>query len=157
MQEIVGLFTAALSDDSVRQWLGEGRPPEDVAVLAAGATLSGAPSLVVQEQAHELANLLHTADGRDQPKPLLGGTPWSSGLLRTATEKVNTHFGVRELQTAVVAEPHRPARCPPGDVALPRVGLPELLLQLAFPTTCVATVAMARRLQRWCPLRYDPS
>jgi len=108
-QEIAGMFTATLSDDAVRQWLGEGRPPEEVAILAAGATLSGAPSLVVQEQAHELANLLHPADAREQPKPVLGGTPWSSGLLRTATEKVNTHFGVRELQTAVVADPHRPA------------------------------------------------
>ena len=107
--EIAALFNADVSDEAVRQWLSEGRPSADVATLAAGAALSGAPSLVVQEHAQDLARLLHPAEARDQTPPLLGGAIWAAGLLRTATEKVNTHFGIQALETVQVSDPHRPA------------------------------------------------
>jgi hypothetical protein len=107
--ELASLFGTSVSSDAIREWIGEGRPPAEVAVLAAGACLSGAPSLVVQERAHELADLLQQAEAKDQSSQLLGSVSWTSGLLRTATEKVNTHFGVQPLEIVEVADPHRPA------------------------------------------------
>ena len=103
------MFSNAVSTESLRNWIGDGRGPLDVSLLAAGATLSGAPAAVVQAQAQNLLGCLQASQAAEQSPPLLGAhSPWSSGLLQTATDQVSTHFGIQPLDIVEVVEPHRP-------------------------------------------------
>ena len=107
--EIARSFDAAISADALREWIGEGRRPREVAVLAAGVTLSGTPAMVVQEQADNLHRMLQPANSPDQEPALLGGSfLWPAGLLHAVTERVRTHFGIQPLEVIEVTEPHRP-------------------------------------------------
>lgn len=107
--EIAGPFDAAISADALREWIGEGRTPREVAMLAAGVTLSGTAAMVVQDQAGILLRALQPEDSPGQEPRLLGGSfPWPAGLLHTATEKVRTHFGIQPLEVVEVTDPHRP-------------------------------------------------
>jgi hypothetical protein len=106
-EEVAAGFDASIPVAAVSEWLGEGRSAQDVAALAAGVALSGASSVVVQDQADMLAETLAEGDSRE-PSQVRGTSPWPSGFLRSRREKVATHFGVQDLEVVVVDLPHRP-------------------------------------------------
>lgn len=107
--EIASSFTNAVSAEAISQWIAEGREPGEVAMLAAGATLSGAPDAVVHEQADRLRARLEPTGHRDQPQQLItAGSAWPAGLLQPAVENMNTHFGIQPFHIIEVAAPHRP-------------------------------------------------
>ena len=106
---IAAMFNNALSTESLQNWIGEGRCPQDVSLMAAGATLSGAPAAVVQAQAQNLLHCLRPSEPSEQSPLLLSArSPWPAGLLQTAMANVSTHFGIQPLDIAEVVEPHRP-------------------------------------------------
>lgn len=107
--EIADTFAKSVATEAISQWIGEGRLASDVAILAAGATLSGTPDVVVQEQADDLLARLEPAEARDQSSRLIGGSAaWPAGLLQSVVAKVGTHFGVQPATVIEVAPPHRP-------------------------------------------------
>ncbi len=107
--EIASLFSNTLTAEAVTSWLGDGRRAREISVVAAGATLSGAPAIVVQEAADDLRALLEPAEPADRlPELIDGGGSWPGGLLRPATVMTNTHFGRERAEVVEVAAPHRP-------------------------------------------------
>jgi hypothetical protein len=107
--EIARAFDAAISTDALGTWIGEGRRPQEIAMLAAGASLSGTAIMVAQEQAKILFRALQPVDPSGEAAPALGGTwSWPTGFLRTTVEKVNTHFGIQPLEVIEISDPHRP-------------------------------------------------
>jgi len=106
--QIARSFDAAISADALGEWIGEGRRPREVAVLAAGVTLSGTATVVVQEQANVLFRTLHPGAPEKEPALLGGSFSWPAGLLHTASESVRTHFGIQPLEIIAVTDPHRP-------------------------------------------------
>jgi hypothetical protein len=107
--DIASRFTNSVSIEAISEWIADGRDPGDVAMLAAGATLSGEPDIVVQEQADRLRALLEPAEQREKAQRLVTpGTSWPAGLLEPATEMVNMHYGVQRYRAVQVAAPHRP-------------------------------------------------
>jgi hypothetical protein len=106
-EEVAAGFDASIPVTAVTEWLGEGRPAQEVAAFAAGVALSGASSVVVQDQADVLAEVIDEGDSK-QPRLVQGMSAWPSGFLQTRREKVATHFGVQDLEVVTVDPPHRP-------------------------------------------------
>jgi hypothetical protein len=105
--DVAASFDASVPAAAVSQWLDEGRLPREVAAFAAGVALSGASSVVVQDQADVLADALEEGDP-PQSELVRGMSPWPSGFLQTRRDRIPTHFGVQELEVVAVDPHHRP-------------------------------------------------
>jgi hypothetical protein len=108
-EDLADSFSGALTANAVHSWVTTGPRLWEVAMLAAGASIAGAPAVVAQEQAARLFDML-TTDQPDKNVPADGGQPvvWPAGLLRTQTRQVNTHFGRHPTNVVDVAAPHQP-------------------------------------------------
>ncbi|MGH3263529.1 MAG: hypothetical protein ACRDNS_16215, partial [Trebonia sp.] len=108
-EELAGSFSGALTSNAVQSWVTAGPRPQDIAMLAAGASLPGAADLVAQEQAVKLRALLLTDQPDNDTQTRAGPlAAWPAGLLYTRTRRQNTHFGLQPLSVVDVAAPHQP-------------------------------------------------
>ncbi|NLT54419.1 MAG: hypothetical protein GXX79_07580 [Actinomycetales bacterium] len=107
-QAIVREYSTTSYVDALTAWLGEGRSPREIALLAAGTTLSGADCVAVNEQAEVLARMLRGPSTVVREKRFVAGTSWPETFLRPATGRVGTHFGVLTTDLVEVCPPYRP-------------------------------------------------
>lgn len=93
---------------AVSEWLGDGRSPDEVAVLAVAASLAGLPALDVQEHVAPLLRLLRRDRlGAEPESRMRSHAMWPEQFIRTKVERVATEFGPHEVPVLQAAPPFR--------------------------------------------------
>jgi hypothetical protein len=111
-EEAAASFSSTSSNDALDTWLGEGRPAEDVAMLASAATLCEVPVGDVYVHAQQLATMIEP-DGEDDRS---GGRKvirrvsqqWPQEMITLTATQVSTHFGMQVQQSIGFCKGHRP-------------------------------------------------
>jgi hypothetical protein len=107
-EELAADHASVATDDLLDEWLNAGPTAEQVAALAAAATLDGSPTAVVDAAAATLASALDEGDEEtDGPKifrPVDRG--WPAGAVELAQRTVTTHFGRQVAEVVALCPPH---------------------------------------------------
>jgi hypothetical protein len=109
--EAAGRFSSASSYDALDVWLADGRPAEDVAMLASAATLHQRPVGDVYVGARDLAAMIDPESYEpDDASPRLirrVSQQWPQEMIELSTRQVATEFGRQPQQSIGFCKGHR--------------------------------------------------